>query len=217
MNGHADESPELYALGSLDETERTQIEAHAAACEACAARLREAQAAVAAMVQLEPLHPAPAALGERLAASLGPRWPSTPRAWQPAMIALAAAFVIAVAPLSYVLHENRSMHDTMQQDDRALARIAASPFARSSFVPRDGGSARAKVLYAKDGSWYYVIVSHPDPAMQVAYVHDGRMEMLGSLRMRGEMGTLYLPVRHKMDQLAIVERGTVLADAHLAY
>ena len=53
--------------------------------------------------------------------------------------------------------------------------------------------------------------------MQVAYVHEGRMEMLGTVAMHGESGTLYLPVNHKMDELALVQGGTVVADAHLAY
>jgi hypothetical protein len=43
------------------------------------------------------------------------------------------------------------------------------------------------------------------------------MEMLGTVAMHGESGTLYLPVNHKMDELALLEGSTVVADAHLVY
>jgi hypothetical protein len=43
------------------------------------------------------------------------------------------------------------------------------------------------------------------------------MEMLGRVAMHGDSGTLYLPVNHKMDELALLEGSTVVADAHLAY
>jgi hypothetical protein len=73
------------------------------------------------------------------------------------------------------------------------------------------------VLYGMRGDWYYVVVMHPKPGMQVAYVHGGKMEMLGAVAMHGESGTLYLPVNHKMDELAILENDKVVADAHLVY
>jgi hypothetical protein len=75
----------------------------------------------------------------------------------------------------------------------------------------------AKVLYGPRGDWYYVVVMHPHPNMQVAYGHEGHMEKLGAGARHGESGTLYLPVNHKMEELALLENGAVVADAHLAY
>ncbi|MGZ3528809.1 MAG: hypothetical protein ACXVAO_14070 [Vulcanimicrobiaceae bacterium] len=217
MNGHIDESAELYALGILDQTEIAALEHHASSCPACAQRLREAEATVTAIGELEPQQRAPRALATRLERSLSDRPTRAGWNWQALLAGVAAAFILAVAPFGYVLNQNRSMHAVMSNDNRALARLAGGQFNHASFEPRTQGAPPAKVLYARNGSWYYVIVRNPRPDMQVAYKHDGTMEMLGRVAMRGDMGTLYLPVDHKMDELALVERGAVIADAHLAY
>lgn len=217
MNGHIDESAELYALGILDETEIAAVEHHASSCSMCAQRLREAEAAVTAIAELEPRRPAPRALATRLDRSLSNQPARRGWNWQALLAGVAAAFVLAVAPFGYVLNQNRAMHAMMANDDRALARLAGGQFNHVAFAPRAQGAPPAKVLYARNGSWYYVIVRNPRPDMQIAYEHDGTMEMLGRVGMRGDTGTLYLPVDHKMDELALVERGAVIADAHLAY
>ena len=47
MNAHIGENAELYALGVLDERTRALVDAHASNCEACAARLGEAERTIA--------------------------------------------------------------------------------------------------------------------------------------------------------------------------
>lgn len=217
MNGHVDESAELYALGILEPAEVAALEHHATSCAPCAQRLREAEAAVTAIAELEPQHAAPRALAKRLDRSLSDRSARAAWNWRALLAGVAAAFVLAVAPFGYMLNQNRAMHSMMANDNRALARLTGGQFNHAAFAPRAQGAPPAKVLYSRSGSWYYVIVQNPRPDMQVAYEHGGTMEMLGHVTMRGDMGTLYLPVDHKMDELALVERGTVIADAHLLY
>lgn len=218
MIEHIDEFAELYALGSLDDLERARVERHAATCAPCAARLSDAEETVAEIAAGEPAFEPSARLRERLEASVAlPRRGFTMHWWQGAL-AVAAALVLALIPAWLAVDRSRLVSQVMRQDERALARIAAAQtFNRAVFFAHGNRPMDAKVLYGPRGDWYYVVVMHPRPDMKVAYVHDGRMEMLGTVAMHGESGTLYLPVNHKMDELALLQDGTVVAAAHLAY
>lgn len=219
MIDHIDELAELYAVGSLDESQAARVEYHAAECSACATRLHEAETTVAAIAQAQarPLHEPPAALRARLRQSVDRAAHRGVMTWHPFAAGIAAAIVLALIP-TFVAVDRSTALQAMQQDERALARLASAGtnIDHAQFM---SGSApmNAKVLYGPKGDWYYVVVMHPRAGMQVAYVHGGRMEMLGTVKMHGESGTLYLPVNHKMDELALVEDGNVLADAHLVY
>lgn len=222
MSDHIEELAPLYALGSLDDLERAKIERHIVDCENCRMHLHYAEDAVAqlAQAQARPEHEAPPSLKRRLDESLA----TPPRrrllTWHPLLGAVAAAIVLAFIP-TWVAVDRNSALLAMHQDELALARLAdaGTQISHAQFMsPKNPTEPmNAKVLYGPHGDWYYVVVMHPRPGMQVAYVHDGRMEMLGSVAMHGDSGTLYLPVNHKMDELALMEGSTVLADAHLVY
>ncbi|HZZ65455.1 MAG TPA: zf-HC2 domain-containing protein [Candidatus Baltobacteraceae bacterium] len=217
MIEHIDEDAELYAVGALDDTRAEFVERHVAGCSACAQRLDEAQNTVADVAAGQPLFEPSLQLRDRLRASVAPAPVRAAQHWGLAGLAFAAALAIAFIPTWVAVDRTRVVTAMIQQDERALARIAAAPaFNRAVFMAQNR-PAGAKVLYGPRGDWYYVVVMHPRPGMQVAYVHDGRMEMLGNVAMHGESGTLYLPVNHKMDQLALLEGNTVVASAHLVY
>jgi anti-sigma-K factor RskA len=214
---HIEELAELYAIGSLDRQEREQVERHVAGCARCASRLDEAERAVAEMAAGQPQYEPPSALRERLRASVAPPRARAAQHWGLVGLAFAAALAIAFIPTWLAVDRTRVVSQAMRQDERALAQLAkAQAFNRADFMARNK-PMDAKVLYGTKGDWYYVIVMHPRPGMQVAYVHGGRMEMLGTVAMHGESGTLYLPVNHKMDELALLEDNKVVADAHLVY
>ena len=217
MTDHIEELAELYALGSLEEIERARVEKHVETCEDCALRLDEAAIVVADLAQAQPQTHAPQRLQERLAGSIGPALKPSPRPhlphWQ-VLGAIAAAFALAFIP-AWVAVDRTTL--ARSDDNRALARIASGPFNRATFMAGGRRAMDAKVLYGPGGDWYYIVVMHPKPDMHVAYVHGGRMEMLGSVLPHGESGTLYLPVKHKMEELALLEGQTVVADARLVY
>ena len=107
-------------------------------------------------------------------------------------LALAAALAIAFIPTWVAVDRTRVVSQAMRQDERALARIASAPeFNRAEFMANNK-AMDARVLYGTHGDWYYVVVMHPKPGMQVAYVHDGHMEMLGTVAMHGESGRTLL-------------------------
>jgi hypothetical protein len=213
---HIDENAELYAIGSLDDLERVRVERHVVTCAACAARLQQAENAVANLAEALPVQNAPARLRERLRQSIRP--PARRSAfWRSIPAAIAAALVLALIPTWVAVDRGRHASVAMRQDEQALAMLASAPFHHAQFMSPEKRPMNAKVLYGMHGDWYYVVVMHPKANMQVAYVHGGRMEMLGAVAMHGQSGTLYLPVNHKMDELALLEGNKVVADAHLIY
>jgi hypothetical protein len=219
MTDHIDELAELYAIGSLDEFENARVERHVVQCAPCAARLHEAETTVAALAQAQalPEHEPPATLRARLDRSLDSSARRGILTWHPFAAAVAAAIVLALIP-TFVAVDRNSALVAMRQDEAALARLASAGTQIDHAQFMSGTQPmNATVLYGPRGDWYYVVVMHPRPGMQVAYVHGGRMEMLGTVAMHGESGTLYLPVNHKMDELALLEGSTVVADAHLVY
>jgi hypothetical protein len=219
MTDHVDEFVELYAVGSLSEIEAARLERHAAVCAECASRLHEAEETVTTLAQAQalPLREPSAALGARLQRSMERPLHRGVLSWRPFAAAVAAAIVLALIPTFVAVDRNTALQ-AMRQDERALARLASAGTQIDHAQFMSGRAPmNAKVLYGPKGDWYYVVVMHPHPGMQVAYVHNGRMEMLGTVAMHGESGTLYLPVKHKMDELALVEDGNVLANAHLVY
>lgn len=215
MTDHIDELAELYAIGSLEEIERLRVERHVTICVPCATRLQEAEETVAAVAEAQPQHAPPERLQLRLRRSVAP--PARARAWMQWPAAVAAVLILAFIPTWVAVDRTRNAAVAMRQDERALAKIASAPFHRAMFMSPKKEPMGAKVLYGMRGDWYYVVVQHPKPDMQVAYVHDGKMEMLGRVAMHGESGTLYLPVSHRMDELALLQGDKVVAQARLVY
>ena len=72
---HVDENAELYALGTLSDTDRAAVDAHVATCASCAQRVGEAEETVAALSARQTA--VPGQLDRRMRASFAPR--SLPR------------------------------------------------------------------------------------------------------------------------------------------
>ena len=70
--------------------------------------------------------------------------------------ALAAALVLGLLPSAYFWSENRALHGAMLAQSAAMERLA-----RAITEPRRSAqhaSPPAEVMYAPDGSWYFVVV-----------------------------------------------------------
>jgi anti-sigma factor RsiW len=207
MNEHIGDLAELYALGTLDELERARVDAHVARCNDCARLIGEAETMVTQMEAMAPQLDVPATLDARLTRSLYGRRSAAP--W----LAAAAALIVAVIPLSYLTMENRAMDVSMQNGTAMIARIAAEPHGSVAFA--GDTDMRANVLYAKDGSWYCVVIRNVNHAVDVAWIHDGKREMIGTAQPHGDMAMLYLPKSHPMQQLALISSDRVVASAAL--
>jgi anti-sigma-K factor RskA len=95
---------DLYALGVLEEPERSELRAHLARhCEVCAGQVRRAALRVSALAELAPVVEPPNRLRGRVMASIGVQ-PRSSWSWMQTWATLAAAALIAVFWLS---HERR--------------------------------------------------------------------------------------------------------------
>lgn len=135
-DGHIGDSAELYTLGLLDEAGRRRVEQHIVSCDPCLRRVGEAEETVATLAP---------DTGQAIPDDVPPRFERRSGAsrWWIAVAAAAALLVGYLAP-----------HASTQPPPVALAMIH-SHFNHAQF---SGNGPAAKVLYARDGSWYYVLV-----------------------------------------------------------
>jgi hypothetical protein len=212
MSDHLGELAALHALGALDARQRAEADAHLAHCEACRRLLAQAEADVteisATLPHLEP----PDALQARIFTE--PRSAPSRASWRTTIAAVAAAVVVALLPSAYLWHENLTMHAAMVADSDLMMRMTSTPHRSVAFT---GSGPPAMVMYARDGTWYAVIVKHPLGHLHVVWPHDGQETELGSMRPRGEIAFLYLPNSHPMHHLVLMDGTQVVAQAQLAF
>ncbi len=168
---HIGESAELYALGSLDRDERAAIDRHVAGCPECLRRLGEAEETVLALERAVRPLAAPRQGGAPL-----PFERRGISAWWLAP-AVAAALVLGLI-----------FARQQPQSDPATLAMITSHFAHSQFTSTGGPSA--KVIYARDRSWYYVIVAGTY-RYAVYGVRDGESTPLGAIDPSGSTSRLF--------------------------
>ena len=218
MTAHVGEQAELFALGALEPHERAAVEAHVRDCGRCSAALGRAEATIAALGDATvPLVEAPPRLAERLrvsaAAAVAGGRNDTAVARLRGWYAVAALFLIGVFVTGSVV-ENVRLRRGLAADDHAFATIATSHFLHVGF----NGSVPAKVLYARDGTWAYVIVAVPDCRCRVVTHGDGAAHDYGTPQRHGTTETLFVAGFERLRSLALIdERGAVLATAALSY
>ena len=164
---HVGENAELYALGSLTDDERACVDAHIATCAQCRARVGVAEETVLALEAQTPTVPLRGA-----SPTFGRK--KTPRWWMPA--AVAAALVVG-----FVLPHP-------QGEQPAQVAMLHSHFNHAQFT---GNGPLAKVLYARDGSWYYIVVEGTHRYSVVG--SSGQLEVpLGTTAARGATSELFV-------------------------
>lgn len=149
MTEHVGENAELYALGVLDPQERRAVDEHLAQCRDCLRRIGEAEETVLAMdrhvASQEP--PATFRVRER---RISPWW-----------YAVAAAFLIGLAPSGWFFTSTMVARQNETTHGAALLAMVHSHFGHAQFSPVQPGTPApdAKVVFARDGSWVYVLVA----------------------------------------------------------
>ena len=222
---HIGELAELYALGVLEPQERADVDAHAAGCERCTRALGEAERAVAALDEVfVPRVEPPERLGSRIAASGDVVVPLAPHgAWSrprpvPGFLATAAALLFAVGVGGGLLAERSLETGGAARDSVVLATIATSHFNHVSLTPRDPAAPVTKVLYARDGAWFYVIVDSAACDCHVVGRSAAAQRDLGSPEVHGNTATLFVRDFPRPTSLELVRAsGGVLSSASLVY
>jgi Putative zinc-finger len=177
---HIGEAAELYAAGQLDAAEIAAVEAHAAVCEACLRRLGEAEETVLGLERVnKPLAP-PVATNVRFARRRISPWWLAP--------AMAAALLVGI-----LWPRAQTQHNV------AMLAMVNGHFSHAQFA---GTGPKAKVLYARDRSWYYVIVAGTGRYDVYGVAGNDRVS-LGSTNAVGSTSELFVKMRERFDHLEL--------------
>jgi hypothetical protein len=200
VSEHFGEDLELYALGDLDERERVAIEAHASVCAECARRLGEAEETLATMSSLLPAYRAPV---------------RRPSIWKPtARVAVAAAFVAGLLVATFTL-AFINVGGGSNDDVRAQIAMTHAHFEHVELKPVAGAAPSAKVVYAQDRSWIYVIVDDGRSGYRLLSTGPSGTRELGALVAHGGSSSVFIEHPPGPDTLelafgdSIVARGTL--------
>jgi len=168
---HIDHEAELYALGMLDDEERSRIDEHLTTCEACTVLVGRAEAAVAALID-----------------STQQRRTERRTAWWP--LAVAAAFALAALGLA---GQNVIMRGALSSDGTMLATMVDSHFDHTQFQAPGGAALPAKAIYERHGKWFEILADGT-PAWHVVFVRpDGTRDPAGAeFARRGAASIVYV-------------------------
>lgn len=205
--GHVNEEAELYALGTLGEIETARIERHVRTCDDCARRLGEAEATVLRLIESD--------VGDR--AQAPPARPLLPkprtRVVEAAAAAAAVAAVITFALTTYVSPVRE--HSERPSDRPALTAMLAGHFLHAPFAGRAPAAPAAKVIYAREGGWIYVIAAPGKDALDVFV--DARPAPVASLAPSDAVRSSFVTLSGRVTSVDLVDRGATVATAHLVY
>jgi hypothetical protein len=206
---HVGERAELYALGQLDALDIGRVERHARACDACAKRLGEAEAAVLELIEGGDVPAArPEALDRRMRFV---RPPAPTAAW---IGAVAAAFVIGLLPWSVAMTHRPAPPASSQG---AIDAMLAGHFTHAPLVALRADAPPAKVIYAREGGWIYVLAGPGSAALDVATVTNGSTSVVASLAPSAQARAVFARFDGRAGAVVLLDRGTPVARAQLAY
>jgi hypothetical protein len=210
---HLGEDAELYPLGMLDEDAARDVERHIASCSECAERVGQAQAVAASLAAALPLSTPSPALERRLRESTRPQ-PTAIRRVNLFPFALAAAFALAFLGLGW---QSLVLQQRLKTQDVALVTMVHSHFNHVSMSPESANPVAAKILYARDGSWIYIIADKPSGSLHAIAQTEAGVADLGALGSSGETATLLVHPRDRIRSITLQRAGTDVASARLTY
>jgi hypothetical protein len=155
----------------------------------------------------------PERLGARIAAAA--RAPALRRRGAPA---IAAALILAVGLAGGAFVERSFQVARDAGDGAVLATIASSHFEHVSFTANAPAAPVAKAIYARDGSWLFVVVDSASCGCRVVARAAGSDRDLGPPQVRGGTATLFVRGVPRPSSLALDDAsGRALATATLVY
>ena len=212
LSNHVGDLAELYALGSLSSQEVTEVLGHAAQCEECRQRVRDAEIAVTEMIESDgELEQPPAALRRRVSA-IGWRRPTNRYSWG----AIAAALILWIVPASLLYSQNRSQVNVISEQSTALHALVHSQFLHAQFVSSATDAPAAKVIYAKTGGWFYVIVDAAPDGLQIGTVTAAGTQVLGTPTPVAHSSAFFYQSGNGIHELVLMRAGKVIAHAPMA-
>jgi anti-sigma factor RsiW len=206
---HIDDDAELYALGVLDAHERAAVEAHIAGCTQCMQRVRDAEETAFALSAPIGSAPTPPALDARIEKAFSPRMPA--RAW----MAIAAAFLIGLLPSVSLFFQSAQRADVQRTHDAATVAMVNSHFAHAQFSPVNGAALPpAKVIFARDGKWLYIVVSG-DHQYDVEGLTPSGSHLLGTTVATSSSSELFVTQPPKVSAVLLLDNGVPVGRARV--
>jgi anti-sigma factor RsiW len=205
---HVGELAELYALGTLDDRERALVDAHVLTCDACAARVGEAEAAVVRLV--DERSPSPA-LDRRMRGTF-----ARPAAWRWTAPLVAAAFVLGLLPSIAMWSGTFGGNAFSSDQQQAVRAMVGSHFLHAPFVALTGDAPKAKVIYGRTGDWRFVVAQTARP-YDVAVVFNGQTVSLGKLHVSGNAAELFIAHAPPAPQFVLRDGTRIVAHVTLPY
>jgi hypothetical protein len=84
-------------------------------------------------------------------------------------------------------------------------------------APESANPVAAKILYARDGSWIYIIADKPGGSLHaIGETPTGTID-LGLLTITGETASLLVHPRERITSMVLQRGGTSVASARLTY
>jgi hypothetical protein len=108
------------------------------------------------------------------------------------------------------------LRDRVRADDVALATIVHGHFRHTPMIPAPGSSIAAKVLYASDGSWVYVVVDRPDGQLAIEARTASWTREIGTIR-GTRTGSLLVHPQTRIESLTLRRDETPVASVTLDY
>jgi hypothetical protein len=211
---HLGENAELYPLGLLDDDAARDVERHIALCSTCAGLVAQARSVAASLAAALPVASPSPALERRLRDSVRPQLGAAkgrPSIFRFALAAAVALIFLGLGWQTFVLQQR------LKAEDVALVTMVHSHFNHVSMAPESANPVAAKILYARDGSWIYVIADEPGDSLHaIAEMATGTVD-LGALTSTGETASLLVRPRGRIESITLQRAGTNVAAARLTY
>jgi hypothetical protein len=212
---HLGEDAELYPLGMLDDSTARNVERHVEICSTCAQRVADAHAVAASLAAALPSGTPSPALERRLLKSARPQRAIGKVHTNAVGFALAAAFALVLLGVGW--QQMLVLRERLNTDDVALVTMVHSHFNHVSMIAESANPIAAKILYARDGSWIYVIADKPAGTLHAFANTAGGTVDLGALSDTDETATLFLRPRQRIESIVLRRGDAIVASAKLTY
>jgi hypothetical protein len=199
---HIGDLAELYVLGELNANERASVEVHIASCMQCLRRVGEAEETLLALERGDLAEPTPELLDRRMRFAA-----SAVRRYSTLALAAAAGLVLGILTMLPAM--------LRPHDQPALVAMVNSHFNHAQFAPVGKVAApSAKVIYARDRSWLFVVATGSERYDVYAIGAAGAMR-LGTLQPQGSTSSLFIEHAPTANEVELRDGATVVERAAL--